>query len=79
MPDTRRAERAAAWYMAHKGYKDACPKSVEEVEDVACWYFVYELPDGELELEVEFRGGDWHYFVTGFFERRDRTPVAAGR
>lgn len=53
----------AAKYMAHKGYSDIVPTSVEKVEGIPCWYFTYRLPEGELELEVEWAAGEWK-FVT---------------
>lgn len=61
------ADEAAAKYMAHKGYPDLIPTNVERVEGLACWYYTYELPEGELELEVEFVDGDWK-FTTMFTE-----------
>lgn len=56
-------DQAAAKYMAHKGYPDIVPTSVEKVDDIPCWYFTYNLPEGPLELEVEWVDGEWK-FVT---------------
>lgn len=60
---TSTALQAAQKYMAHKGYPDLVPTNVEIVEGEPCWYVTYELPEGELELEVEYSDGDWK-FVT---------------
>lgn len=54
-------EQAARKYMAHKGYPDLDFKRIEEVDDELCWYFIYELPEGEMELEVEFVDGEWRF------------------
>lgn len=67
MTMTSPASEAAAKYMAHKGYPDLIPTNVEKVEDLTCWYYTYELPEGWLELEVEFVDGDWK-FTTMFME-----------
>lgn len=55
------ADEAAAKYMAHKGYPDQVPMRVETVEDLDVWYYLYELPEGELELEIEFLDGQWRF------------------
>lgn len=58
----RPEEEAARKYMAHKGYPDLDPKSIEDVDDEPlCWYFTYNLPEGAMELEVEFVNGDWRF------------------
>lgn len=55
-------EQAARKYMAHKGYPDLDPIGVEGVvDDPHCWYFIYELPEGEMELEVLFENGQWRF------------------
>lgn len=38
--------------MAKKGYEQIRPLGVISVENDACWYFYYRLPEGVLELEV---------------------------
>lgn len=59
-------DEAAAKYMAHKGYPDIVPTHVETVDEVL-WYYTYDLPEGVLELEVEFIDGDW-CFTTMFMQ-----------
>lgn len=60
------ADEAAAKYMAHKGYPDIVPTDVDKVEGEPCWYYVYELPEGTMELEVDFVAGEWQFTV--FFD-----------
>lgn len=62
---------AARLYMNHKGYPDARPHEVDKLEDEPCWYFYYELPDGDLELEVLWDKSqeDWVCTVTSFVAR----------
>lgn len=57
----------AEHFMRHKGY-DKKPHSVEKLEDQPCWYFYYDLPEGELELEVFYDQDedDWEVTVTAF-------------
>lgn len=62
--DTPQA-KAAMLYMQHKGYPNLRPKAVEEVEGEYVWYFYFDIPEGELELEVEYEDGEWLSFVTG--------------
>lgn len=52
-------------FMVHKGYPDAEPSDVYDVEDQKCKYFTYELPEGTLELEVWWQG-DWKARVSTF-------------
>jgi uncharacterized protein (DUF2141 family) len=61
-------ETIARLFMDHKGYPDARPFETEKVADQPCWYFYYELPEGELELEVFYdkEMADWATTVTGF-------------
>lgn len=59
--------RVAQQYMDHKGLSQMRPHTVEKVDDQACWYFIYQLPDGDLELEVTWeRAGGWDATVTSF-------------
>lgn len=68
--------KAAQLYMQHKGYKNVRPYAVEEVEGQPCWYFYYDLPDGDLELEVEWANGKWNWMVTSFEHHESPTAVA---
>ena len=54
------ALEAVTKYMNHKGY-DLQPIEVTRLEDQPCWYFLYDLDDGEVEVEVIFEGGDWEF------------------
>lgn len=63
-PDTPQA-RAAAQYMMHKGL-DVQPVDVQKLDGAPCWYFYYELPEGNLELEVYWNGREWNSLVTTF-------------
>lgn len=68
-PATDRPEHlAAAWFMARKGFPDLEPWDVERLEDQDCWYFAYDLPNdqGQLELEVSWNGRTWDTLVTTF-------------
>lgn len=56
---------AARQFMAHKGLANLEPESVEQLEGQTCWYFIYDLPEGKLELEVLW-DGEWHTTVTTF-------------
>lgn len=72
-PDVRELpqQTVARLFMERKGYMDARAKDVEKLDDSPCWYFFYELPDGDLELEVFFDAerSTWECMVTTF------TPV----
>lgn len=54
-------EQAARKYMAHKGYPDLNFERIEEVEGELCWYFIYQLPEGRMELEVAVEDGQWQF------------------
>lgn len=59
--------RVAQLYMDHKGLSEIRPHAVEKVDGQACWYFIYELPEGDLELEVSWEAaGGWDAAVTSF-------------
>jgi hypothetical protein len=45
---------AAAYFMERKGYPEAKPRDVVKLDGHLCWYYVYDLEDGVLELEVEW-------------------------
>ena len=78
----QQAEAAAAEFMRQKGYPKADPHDVEKIEDLDVWYFYYDLPEGTLELEVEWNGVDWIWGVMNFIHFRDQdeqTLVASGR
>lgn len=54
-------------FMARKGYRDLFPFEEEKLDD-ACTYLYYELPEGDLELEVSWNAQEmtWDTLVTGF-------------
>lgn len=67
MPDGLRPhEQVAAQFMAHKGYGDIQPHSVEKLDNETCWYFYYQFPEGDLELEVYWDGHEWDVLVSTF-------------
>lgn len=66
---TRQAKAAQHYVVTHKGYADAVPYDVIAIEGQPCWYFYYDLPDGHLELEVQWIHGDWGWAVTSFIEK----------
>jgi hypothetical protein len=57
----------AQHFMQHKGI-EVEPHDVEQLHGQPCWYFYYQLPQGELELEVAYDAGrdDWNVSVTCF-------------
>lgn len=72
-PDLRtRESRAAQAYMRRKGYPDIRPYEVIPIEGDTCWYFYYELPEGDLELEVVFENSQWRWTVSTFRMASDR-------
>ena len=59
--------RVAQLFMEHKGLGHLQPYDIEKVEDEPCWYFYYELPEGDLELEVYWDPSDgWDTQVSTF-------------
>lgn len=79
-PDLRtRQAKAAQAYIRHKGYPEALPNDVIDIEGDLCWYFYYDLPDGCLELEVAWENSDWKYTVTTFIEHADPKVGHPGR
>jgi hypothetical protein len=71
-------EQIAQLYMEHKGYPDIQPVAIEPLENDPCWYFVYELAEGTLELEVFWDGAEWHTNVVTFSMLKGG-PEQAGR
>jgi hypothetical protein len=69
---TSEALRAATEFMQHKGYSDVEPVSIERDGDLDVWYFLYELKEGTLELEVEWNGSRWFWEVIDFVHNRDK-------
>lgn len=67
MPDAPH-EIAASEYMTHKGYAGIEPLDIQKLEDISCWYFLYRLPEGVLELEVSWNADhqEWDTLVTAF-------------
>lgn len=58
---------AAQHFMKHKGLGHLTPFDIDQLEDQPCWYFYYELPEGELELEVFWDERDgWECQVVTF-------------
>lgn len=58
---------AARQFMQHKGLGHVQPWDVEKLDGQPCWYFYYDLPEGELELEVFWDERDgWQVMVTTF-------------
>lgn len=58
----------AALFMERKGYAGCDPTSVTKLDGVPCWYFTYELDEGQLELEVSWNEAarEWGTLVTTF-------------
>jgi len=57
----------ASEFMKHKGYPDAHPYDVEKLDDQKCWYYLYSLDEGMLELEVSWEEATgWETYVTSF-------------
>lgn len=72
-------EQVAALFMAHKGYPGIEPYDIDEIvpapgKDVSCWYFLYELPEGILELEVfwDEERMEWETTVSTFTSAEGR-------
>lgn len=76
---TEQAQRAAFAFMQHKGYPSPGePARVETVEDQPnLWYFFFELPEGTLELEVEWTGEKWSWDVMDFVHHQDKGGTLA--
>lgn len=53
-------------FMDRKGFPNEQPVMIDKLDDQPCWYFVYNLPDGVLELEVSWDGSEWQTLVTTF-------------
>lgn len=61
-------ERVAAdRFMRHKGYPDLEPTDIEHPSQFV-WMFVYELPEGELDLRVDWLAESriWNVAVEDF-------------
>lgn len=67
MTETPQAQ-AARQYMTHKGLGDEEPVDIQKLDGQDCWYFTYELPEGDLELEVFWDEPrmEWQMVVTTF-------------
>ncbi len=61
-------EQVARQFMEHKGYPDIAHRDVEKLDGQPCWYFLYDLEEGTLELEVSWdeAAQEWTSFVTAF-------------
>lgn len=61
-------EQVAANYMARKGYEGYSAVDVTQLDGIPCWYFVYALDEGTLELEVfwDEKKQAWETTVTSF-------------
>lgn len=60
--------RVAQHFMDRKGLGHFKPVDVEQLDDQPCWYFLYEMPDGTLELEVFYDAErmEWECVVSTF-------------
>lgn len=58
--------RVAQQFMEHKGLGYVRPYDVDKLDGQPCWYFYYDLPEGDLELEVFWDGEIWQTKVTSF-------------
>lgn len=57
----------AQQFMENKGLTDVEPVEVDKVQGQPCWYFLYEMPEGDLELEVFWDADSgWEATVTTF-------------
>ena len=66
-PQPAPEELIAAYFMRRKGYPDISPREVARIDGLHCWYFIYTLPDGELELEVTWDEAEgWQTRVSVF-------------
>lgn len=64
-PDLKSPEsQAAVAFMEHKGYR-ATPLGLVVEEEA--WYFYFEVPEGLIELEVEFEDEQWWCQVVTFW------------
>ena len=72
--------RAAQEFMTKKGYEEIRPLGVVSVQDDACWYFYYRLPEGVLELEVTWEpdGRRYDRRVTTFLTDPERVREVLG-
>jgi len=60
-------DEVASDFMRRKGYPDIKPYNVDKLEGQPCWYYLYDLPEGTLELEVSYdRETGWNPYVTTF-------------
>ncbi len=59
-------DNVAEDFMRGKGYRWVQPRDVTKLEGSPCWYYVYDLPDGVLELEVSWDGAEWQTLVTAY-------------
>ena len=64
--DLEPQDLAARQYMEHKGLGHLSPFDVEKLDDQPCWYYLYQLNDGTLELEVYWNGKEWETTVCTF-------------
>lgn len=74
-------EELAAWYMSQKGYPDIQYRDVVKLDGKPCWYFVYDMPEGTLELEVFYKeqAKSWEITVTTFALHEERTRTDDGQ
>lgn len=59
-------DQIAEMFMKSKGYFYPKPRDITKVEGIPCWYYLYKLHDGTLELEVSWNGREWNTLVTSF-------------
>lgn len=73
-----KAVQAGNEFMRFKGYGSIDPVVVEAGDEEMTWYLMYELDEGDLELEVKWDGAEWFWEVVDFVHLRDmpKTPAS---
>lgn len=62
-------DQAAFYFMERKGLLEAAkkgPRDVTKLDGLSCWYYVYDLDNAVLEIEVEWTGAEWSTMVTTY-------------
>lgn len=75
---TQRAIEAASVFMRDKGYPNVAPTRIDRDGEFDMWWFIYELDEGELELEVEWDGSEWVWTVIDFVHYDDPRQTLTG-
>lgn len=59
-------DEVARDFMQQRGYTQD-PIEIEKVDGQTCWYYVYDVPEGELEIEVYWSSDyGWDVSVSSF-------------